>query len=53
MLPCYTILEQSAPTDPTRQSNTLGHPHIAHRLYLIITATYKHLEAIMHGKQKL
>ena len=46
-------LDQSVPTDPARQSNTLVHPRIAHRLYSIITATYKHLEAIMHSKQKL
>ena len=53
MIPCYTCLEQSAPADPARQSNTLGHPRIAHHLYSIITATYKHPEAIMHSKQKL
>ena len=53
MIPCYTCLEQSTPADPARQSNTLGPPRIAHRLYSIITATYKHLEAIMHNKQKL
>ena len=51
--PCYTCLEQSAPADPTHQSNTLGHQQIAHHLYSIITATYKHLEAIMHSKQRL
>ena len=53
MVPCYPSLEQTAPGDPARQSNTLGPPRIAHRLYSIITATYKHLEAIMHNKQKL
>ena len=54
MIPCYTCLEQSTPADPARQSSsTLGHPRIAHRLYSITTATYKHLEAIMHRKQKI
>ena len=53
IIPCYTCLEQTAPADPARQSNTLGLPRIAHRLYSLITATYKHLEAIMHSKQKL
>ena len=53
IIPCYTCLEQSAPADPTRQSSTLDHPRIAHRLYSIITTTYKHLEAIMYSKQKL
>ena len=51
--PILYLLEQSAPTDPTRQSSTLDHPQIAHRLYSIIIATYKHPEAIMHSKQKL
>ena len=50
MIPCYTFLEQSAP-DPARQINILGHPRIAHRLYSIITATYKHPEAIMHSNK--
>ena len=53
MIPSYTCLEQSAPAIPTRQSSILGHPQIAHRLYSITTATYKHPEAIMHSKQKL
>ena len=53
MVPCYTCLEQSVPVDPARQSSTVDHPRIAHRLYLIITTTYKHPEAIMHNKQKL
>ena len=53
MIPCYTCLEQNAPADPARQSCTLVHPRIAHRLCSIITATYKHPEAIMHNKQKL
>ena len=53
MIPCYTWLEQSAPEVPARQSSTLDHPRIAHRLYSIITATYKHQKAIMHSKQKL
>ena len=53
IIPCYTCLEQNAPADPARQSNTLGLPRIAHRLYSIITTTYKHPEAIMHSKQKL
>ena len=53
MIPYYTCLEQSAPADHARQSNTLGHPRIAHRLYSITTTTYKHREAIMHSKQKL
>ena len=53
MISCYTCLEQNAPTDPARQSSTLDHPRIAHRLYSIIIATYKHPEAIMHSKQKL
>ena len=52
MIPCYTCLEQSTPANPARQSSTLGHPRIAHRLYSIITATYKHPKAIMHSKQK-
>ena len=50
MLSC---LDQSVPIDPDRQSSTLDHPRIAHRLYLIITQTYKHLEAIMQSKQRL
>ena len=50
MLSC---LEQSAPGDPARQSSTLDHPRIAHRLYSIIAATYRHPDAIMHSKQKL
>ena len=53
MIPCYTCLEQSVPTDLARQSSTLDHPRIAHRLYSIITATYKHPEAIMNSKQRL
>ena len=56
MIPSYTCLEQSTPNvpaDPAHQSSTLDHPRIAHRLYSIITATYKHPEAIMHSKQKL
>ena len=53
MIPCYTCLEQSTPIDPARQSNTLGLPRIAHRLFSIITTTYKHPEAIIHNKQKL
>ena len=53
MIPCYTCLDQSVPADPARQNSTLDHPRIDHRLYSIITATYKHLEAIMHSKQKL
>ena len=53
MILCYTCLEQNAPADPARQSNTLVHPQIAHRLYSIITATDKHPEAIMHSKQKI
>ena len=53
MIICYTCLEQSAPVDPARQSSTRVHPRIAHRLYSIITTTYKHPEAIMHSKQKL
>ena len=53
MIPYYTCIEQTAPADPTSESNTLGLRRIAHRLYSIITATYKHLEAIMHSKQKL
>ena len=44
MIPCYTCLQQSAPADPIRQSSTLDHPQIAHRLYSIIIATYKHPE---------
>ena len=39
-------LDQSVPTDPARQSNTLDHPRIAPRLY-------KHSEAIIHNKQML
>ena len=50
MLSC---LDQSVPIDPDRQSSTLDHPRIAHRPYSIITATYKHPEAIMHSKQNL
>ena len=53
IIPCYTCLEQSTSADPTCQRNTLSHPRIAHRLYSINTATYKHLEAIMHSKQRL
>ena len=53
MIPCYTYLEQNAPADPAQQSSTLNHPRIAHRLYSIITATYKHPEAIIHSKQRL
>ena len=53
MISCYTYLEQTAPTDPAHQNNTLGLPRIAHRLYSIITATDKHPETIMHSKQKL
>ena len=52
-VPCYTCLEQSAPAIPACQTSTLDHLRIAHRLYSIITATYKHPEAIMHSKQKL
>ena len=44
MIPCYTCLDQNVPADPTHQSSTLDHPWIAHRLYSIITATYKHPE---------
>ena len=51
--PMLYLLGQSAPTDPAHQSSTLDHPRIAHRLYSIITATYKRPEAIMHSKQKL
>ena len=51
--PMLCCLEQSAPADPARQSSTLVYPRIAHRLNSIITATYKHPEAIMHSKQKL
>ena len=51
-MPCYTCLEQGTPADPARQSSTLDLPRTAHCLYLIITATYKHPEAIMHSKQK-
>ena len=39
MIPC-----QSVPADSARQNSTLNHPRIAHRLYSIITATYKHPE---------
>ena len=46
-------LDQSVPTDPARQSSTLDLPQIAHRLYSINTATYKHPDAIMHSKQRL
>ena len=53
MIPCYTCLEQNATADPARQSSTLDHPRIAHRLYSIIIATYKHPEAIMHSRQKV
>ena len=53
MILCYTCLEQSIPAGPTRQSYTLDLPRIAHRLYSIITTTYKHPGAIMHSKQKL
>ena len=53
MITCYSYLEQSVPTDPACQSSTPDHPRIAHCLYLIITATYKHPEAIMQSKQKL
>ena len=53
MIPCYTCLEQSTPADPARQSSTLNLPRIAHHLYSITTATYKHPGAIMHSKQKL
>ena len=49
----FWSLEQSAPVVPARQSRTLDHPRIAHRLYSIITTTYKHPEAIMHSKQRL
>ena len=52
-IPCYTYLEQSVPADPAHQSSTLGHPRIAHRLYSINTATYKHPEAMMQSKQGL
>ena len=52
IIPCYTCLEQSVPANPARQSSTLDHPRIAHRLYSIIIATYKYPEAIMHSKQK-
>jgi len=52
-MPCYTCLEQNTLADPARQSSILGDPRIAHRLYSITTATYKHPEAIMHSKQKL
>ena len=51
MILCYTCLEQSAPADPARQSSTLDHPRIPHRRYSIITATYKHPEAIMHSNK--
>ena len=53
MIPCYTCLDQSVPADPACQSSTLDHPRIAHRLYSIITTTYKHPEAIIHSKQRL
>ena len=46
MIPCYACLEQSVPTNPARQSSTLDHPQIAHRLDSIIIATYKHLEQL-------
>ena len=51
--PMLYLLEQSTPAIPARQSSTLGHPRIAHRLYSITTTTYNHPEAIMHSKQKL
>ena len=44
---------QSAPANPAHQSSTLDHPRIAHLLYSIIKATYKHPEAIKHSKQRL
>ena len=50
MVPCYTCLDQSVPADPTRQSSTLDLPQIAHHLYSINTATYKHPNTIMHSK---
>ena len=53
MIPYYTCLEQTALVDPAHQTNTLDHSQIAHRLYSIITATYKHPGAIIHSKQKL
>ena len=53
MIPCYTCLEQGVPANPARQSSTLGHARIAHRLYSIIIATYNHPEAIVHNKQNL
>ena len=53
MIPCYTCLEQGAPVVLARQNSTLDHPRIAHRLYSITTATYKHPEAIMQSKQRL
>ena len=48
--PMLYCLDQSVPAD---QSSTLDLPQIAHRLYSIITATYKHPEEIMHIKQRL
>ena len=50
MIPCYTCLEQNAPTDTIRQSSTLDHPRIAHHIYSITTVTYKQPEAIVHSK---
>ena len=49
--PMLYFLEQSVLADPAHQSSTLDHPRIAHHLYSIITATYKHPEAIMQSKQ--